>query len=205
MLAPVRQVGSQGALAKGRRAKRRGEGAKSEGDPKTPAASSAHARPDPRAWGLGRRGLGLRVPAPQPTLRPGREGCRPPLLRRGPRVAPRFLPPDTHHPVVPLPHGAGLSGRAGAEGDGQRSGRGGRSPDLLATAPPRPESGAAARTGRPRLATAPPTGAEERPAPAAPGPVPDRPPETGSLYRSLHQDSSPTSFWHWVVFAFFHF
>lgn len=59
----------------------------------------------------------LEVRATPLTLRPRRGAQGAPLPFRRPHVAPLFSPPGTHHPIVPLPHGAGLSAQSDADED----------------------------------------------------------------------------------------
>ena len=77
----------------------------------------------------------LEVRATPLTLRPrrGEQGVLLPCRR--PRVAPLFSPLSTHHSIVPLPHGAGLSAQSDAEEDQAREGAEMGPPQVLLPTP----------------------------------------------------------------------
>lgn len=168
------------------------EGKSEGGPPKAPTASSAHARREP-AWGLRVGEAGLQAPGPSATTDPQ---ARPARLRD-----PALRPRAPRRPIVPparySPPGCPASPWCWAERTvrcrerpGQRSGRSGRSRDLLSM--PHPAQRAAPRGpyGRfwpQRHLSARRRGQRRRP----PIPLLHHPPGTGSLCSLLHQDSSP--------------
>ena len=122
------------------------------GEPKAPTSCAAHARLGPE------RGGGAGSPGSRSERRRwlsgpagNSEGSRSPAAV--PRAAALLSPPGTHHPIVPLPHGAALSAQSAAGVDQARAPAEADPPQVLLPTPHPVQRAAPRRLGghaRPR-------------------------------------------------------